>query len=82
METTAAKPIAEQIEMMSPPFVIDLSNCLKAAMGSSAMTAIRKPAVRRTSLVSMRFTSAQMAANVMAMAAQIEIDISNAPPGI
>ena len=50
--TTEAKPIAEQIAMMSEPFVIDLSNCLKAIIGSSERTAIRRPAVRRTRRVS------------------------------
>ena len=54
----AAKPMDEQIEMMRDDVVIDLSNCLKAAIGSSEMQHMARPATSRTRRVSMRFTSA------------------------
>ena len=49
---TAAKPIEEQITMMSEPFVIDLSNCWKAAYGSSERSVIKRPEVSNTNRVS------------------------------
>ena len=51
-EITAAKPIAEQMAMMSAGFVIDLSNCWKAIMGFIEMSAMTKPEVSRTKRVS------------------------------
>jgi hypothetical protein len=50
--TQAAKPIDEQIEMMSAEFVIDLSNCWKAAIGFIDRQHIARPAISRTSFVS------------------------------
>jgi hypothetical protein len=51
-EITAAKPSAEQMAMIRLPFVIDLSNCLKAIIGCNEMKAITKPEVSRTRRVS------------------------------
>lgn len=60
-ETTLAKPIAEQMAMMRVAFVIDLSNCLKAIIGSSESSAIKIPAESRTRRVSQRLISAAIA---------------------
>ena len=51
-EMTPAKPMAEQIAMMSEAFVIDLSNCLKAIIGSSEMSAMSRPEASSTRRVS------------------------------
>ena len=51
-DMTPAKPIDEQMAMMSEAEVIDLSNCLKAAIGSTARSAMMRPDVRRTRRVS------------------------------
>ena len=69
--TTPAKPNAEQIAMMRFGFVIDLSNCRKAAIGSPDNKAITNPATKSTSRVSKRFTSAQTVTNTTATAIQI-----------
>ena len=44
--------MAEQIAMMSEAFVIDLSNCLKAIIGSSEMSAMSRPEASSTRRVS------------------------------
>ena len=48
----AAKPIDEQITMMSELLVIDLSNCAKAAIGSKDRMVMIKPEVKSTKRVS------------------------------
>ena len=52
IEITAAKPMAEQMAMMSELFVIDLSNCLKAIIGCREIRAITKPETKSTRRVS------------------------------
>ena len=48
----AAKPIDEQITMISELLVIDLSNCSKAAIGSRDRMVMIKPDVKSTKRVS------------------------------
>ena len=48
----AAKPIDEQITMISELLVIDLSNCAKAAIGSKDRMVMIKPDVKSTKRVS------------------------------
>ena len=50
--TTKAKPIAEQIAMISPLFVIDFANAFKPCIGSKDKQVIRKPEANRTKRVS------------------------------
>ena len=51
-EITAAKPMAEQMAMMRLPLVMDLSNCLKAIIGSRLRSAITRPETKSTRRVS------------------------------
>ena len=68
---TRAKPIAEQTTTMSEALVIDLSNCLKAAIGSSASRHIAKPEVRSTKRFSQRLSSPYTVMQTTANAAHI-----------
>ena len=71
MFITRAKPMAEQITMMSEALVIDLSNCWKAAIGLSDSRHMTKPEERSTRRVSQRFKSPYTVTQTTASAAHI-----------
>ncbi len=50
--------MAEQMAMMSEPFVMEASNCWKATIGLREKSAMARPAVMSTSLVSYRLMRA------------------------
>ena len=70
IEIAAAKPMDEQIDMMSDPRVMLFAKALSAAIGSSESVAIRRPEAKSTRRVSQRFRRAAIVSSVTMTAIQ------------
>ena len=78
--TTAAKPIDEQIDVMSDPFVMLAMKALSATLGAPERIAITRPAVKRMRRVSQRFKSAAIVRTTTIAAIQmVQLIIDTSP---
>ena len=71
MAMTAAKPIDEQMAVMSDLFVMLATKAPRAVCGERAKSAITKPATKSTRRVSMRLRSAAIVSRTIKPAIQI-----------